>query len=226
MRRRARRCSIASSSSLEAFSAATFSALSWRRTTNISISRSAVGVCRCAGRVGMAHPAASLLTEEHCSSGKTMTSNRSFDTSIPPNESIASFVSLPCSCGLVPRQLFGYGRSDRNSKLIRGLRSEAPAGFRSRRGCGHDPTPVTSHNAPFASYKAPRVHHAARRRGGRLAAGARAQQAVMQVIGFISGRMCSPAPDHPLMQMRGRSCATRRAKPACSAAATTAPTSL
>ena len=32
--------------------------------------------------------------------------------------------------------------------------------------------------------------------------------------------------DHPLMQIRGRSCATRRARPACSAAATTAPTSL
>ena len=53
MRRRERRCSIASSSSLEAFSAATFSALSWRRTASISASRSAAGACRCAGRVGM-----------------------------------------------------------------------------------------------------------------------------------------------------------------------------
>ena len=34
----------------------------------------------------------------------------------------------------MPRQLFGCGRSDRSSKLIRGLGSEAPAGFRSRRG--------------------------------------------------------------------------------------------
>jgi hypothetical protein len=47
----------------------------------------------------------------------------------------------------------GYGRSDWSSKLIRGLRSEAPAGFRSRRGWYREPTPVTSYNAPFASCK-------------------------------------------------------------------------
>jgi hypothetical protein len=39
---------------------------------------------------------ASLLTEEHCSSGNTVMSKRSFDTSIPPKESISIFVSLPC----------------------------------------------------------------------------------------------------------------------------------
>ena len=34
---------------------------------------------------------------------------------------------------------------------------------------------VTPHNAPFSTYKAPGVHHAARRRGGGVAArGARA----------------------------------------------------
>jgi hypothetical protein len=44
IRRRERRCSIASSSSLEAFSAATFSALSWRRRASILASRSAAGV--------------------------------------------------------------------------------------------------------------------------------------------------------------------------------------
>src|SRR5260370_36176288 len=60
----------------------------------------------------------------------------------------------------MPGQLFGYGRSDRSSKLIRGFESETPAGFRSRRGFGHDPAPVTPDNALFASYKTPRVHHA------------------------------------------------------------------
>jgi hypothetical protein len=44
----------------------------------------------------LAQPAASFGTEEHCSSGNTMTSSRSFDTSIPPKESIAIFVSLSC----------------------------------------------------------------------------------------------------------------------------------
>jgi len=39
---------------------------------------------------------ASFGTEEHSSSGKTTTSSRSFDTSIPPKESIAIFVSLSC----------------------------------------------------------------------------------------------------------------------------------
>ena len=39
------------------------------------------------------------------------------------------------------RQLFGYGRSDRSSKLTRGLISEAAAGFRSRQGDDHDRTP-------------------------------------------------------------------------------------
>jgi hypothetical protein len=41
-------------------------------------------------------PAASLRTDEHYCSGNTTTSKRSFDTSIPQNESIAIFVSLPC----------------------------------------------------------------------------------------------------------------------------------
>src|SRR5262245_63097857 len=38
-----------------------------------------------------------------------------------------------------------------------------------------DSAPVSSHNAPFSTYKEARLHHAARRRGGRVAArGARA----------------------------------------------------
>jgi len=36
-----------------------------------------------------------------------------------------------------------FGRSDWSSKLIRGLRSKTAAGFRSRRGRCHEPTPVT-----------------------------------------------------------------------------------
>src|SRR5262249_14516207 len=73
-------------------------------------------------------------------------------------------------------QLFGHGRSDWSTKLIRGLTSEAPAGFQSRRGLSYDDSaPVSPHNAPFPTYKAPRVHHHARRRGGIMAArGARA----------------------------------------------------
>jgi len=50
-------------------------------------------------------------------------------------------------------QLFGYGRSDRSSKLIRGLGSKKAADFRSRRGDGHDRIPVTPHNVLFPSYK-------------------------------------------------------------------------
>src|SRR5262249_47247000 len=72
-------------------------------------------------------------------------------------------------------QLCGYGRSDWSTKLIRGLTSEAAAGFRSRRGPSHDSTLVTPHNAPFSTYKAPRVHHAARLAAAAMAArGARA----------------------------------------------------
>src|SRR5262249_54318387 len=56
---------------------------------------------------------------------------------------------------------------DWSTKLIRGLTSEAAAGFQSRRGLNHDDSaPVTPHNAPFPTYKAARVHHSARRRGG------------------------------------------------------------
>ena len=53
----------------------------------------------------------------------------------------------------MPRQLCGYGRSDWSTKLIRGLTSETPAGFRSRRGPCHDSTLVAPHNAPFSTYK-------------------------------------------------------------------------
>jgi acetyl esterase/lipase len=63
----------------------------------------------------------------------------------------------------VPWQLFGYGRSDRSTKLIRGLISETPAGFWSRRGLSYDDSaPVTPHNAPFPTYKTPEFQRQAR----------------------------------------------------------------
>jgi hypothetical protein len=58
-----------------------------------------------------------------------------------------------------------FGRSDWSAKLIRGLRSKTAAGFRSRRGRCHEPTPVPPHYASFASYKTAGVHCGARRRG-------------------------------------------------------------
>ena len=87
----------------------------------------------------------------------------------------------------MPRQLYGYGRSDWSTKLIRGLTSEAAAGFRSRRGLSYDDSaPVTPHNAPFPTYKAAGVHHAARRRGAAWPLAARAQQpAKVARIGFL-----------------------------------------
>ena len=89
----------------------------------------------------------------------------------------------------MPRQLCGYGRSGWSTKLIRGLTSETPAGFRSRRGPCHDSTLVAPHNAPFSTYKTPRVHHADRRRGGAWPLAARAQQRDrMRRIGVLMNR--------------------------------------
>src|SRR6516225_9681975 len=60
----------------------------------------------------------------------------------------------------MPWQLSGNGRSDWSTKLIRGLKAEAAAGFQSRRGRCCEPTPVTSQYATFSTYKAARVRRA------------------------------------------------------------------
>jgi hypothetical protein len=46
--------------------------------------------------INSAQPGVSLHTEKHTPSGNTKTSKRSFDTSMPPTESSAIFVSHPC----------------------------------------------------------------------------------------------------------------------------------
>jgi ABC transporter substrate binding protein len=87
-------------------------------------------------------------------------------------------------CGLVPRQLFGFGRSDRSSKLIRGFQSKTVAGFRSRRGRCHEPTPVTPHYASFASYKTAGVH-CGDCWGRGMASGGMGAEDCLPIIGFL-----------------------------------------
>src|SRR6516225_2618063 len=60
----------------------------------------------------------------------------------------------------MPWQLSGNGRSDWSTKLIRGLKAEAAAGFQSRRERCREPTPVTPQYAAFATYEAAQVHNA------------------------------------------------------------------
>src|ERR1700739_680258 len=66
----------------------------------------------------------------------------------------------------MPWQLSGNGRSDWSTKLIRGLKAEAAAGFQSRRERCREPTPVTPQYAAFPTYKAARVHYIYRRCDG------------------------------------------------------------
>src|SRR5262252_870808 len=70
----------------------------------------------------------------------------------------------------MPWQLSGNGRSDWSTKLIRGLKAEAAAGFQSRRERCSEPTPATPQYAAFSTYKAARVHLTCRRYGGSVAA--------------------------------------------------------
>src|SRR5215472_14066660 len=60
----------------------------------------------------------------------------------------------------MPWQLSGNGRSDWSTKLIRGLKAEAAAGFQSRRERCSEPTPATPQYAAFSTYKAARAYGA------------------------------------------------------------------
>src|SRR6516165_638961 len=62
----------------------------------------------------------------------------------------------------MPWQLSGNGRSGWSTKLIRGLKAEAAAGFQSRRERRREPTPATPQYAAFPTYKTARVHNASR----------------------------------------------------------------
>src|SRR6516164_1994692 len=53
----------------------------------------------------------------------------------------------------MPWQPSGNGRSGWSTKLIRGLKAEAAAGFQSRRERCREPTPVTPQYAAFTTYK-------------------------------------------------------------------------
>src|SRR5215467_1694272 len=70
----------------------------------------------------------------------------------------------------MPWQLSGNGRSDWSTKLIRGLKAEAAAGFQSRRERCSEPTPATPQYAAFSTYKAARVHQTSGRDGDSVAA--------------------------------------------------------
>ena len=98
----------------------------------------------------------------------------------------------------MPWQLFGYGRNDWSTKLIRGLTSETRAGFQSRRGLRHDTAPVAPHYAAFPTYKTPPIHDAARRCGGGVAGGGAGAAASMPVVGFLS--TVSPVGFEPRLQ--------------------------
>src|SRR5262245_59349257 len=75
-----------------------------------------------------------------------------------------------CSTNIAqPAGSFGTAEEYSSGNTITSRRS-----FRSRRGDGHDRTPVAPQNAAFPTYKTPRVHHTARQRGGLAARGARA----------------------------------------------------
>src|SRR6516164_3010979 len=63
----------------------------------------------------------------------------------------------------MPWQLSGNGRSGWSTKLIRGLKAEAAAGFQSRRERCRESTPVTPQYAAFSTYKAAGVHRQRRR---------------------------------------------------------------
>src|SRR6516165_7195196 len=83
--------------------------------------------------ISAAWPAASLLTENPTPSGRTCTSKRSFEISIPIKTSCDAIILSPsCDCGREPRQLFGREMKDSAGALL---------------DTGEDPTIAYGHGA-------------------------------------------------------------------------------
>src|SRR6516165_6098194 len=83
--------------------------------------------------ISAAWPAASLLTENPSPSGRTCTSKRSFEISIPIKTSCDAVILSPsCDCGREPRQLFGREMKDSAGALL---------------DTGEDPTIAYGHGA-------------------------------------------------------------------------------
>jgi hypothetical protein len=108
----------------------------------------------------------------------------------------------------MPWQLSGNGRNGWSTKLIRGLKAEAAAGFQSRRERCREPTPVTPQYAAFPTYKAARVRYACLRGRSRIAArGARAtaDDASDRLSRSSGERWCAPSISNecPLLAQSG-----------------------
>ena len=113
-------------------------------------------------------PAAASSTTEQLPR-QTTTSRRSFDTSIPEKSLLRPPHPYPADTGCL--QLCGDGAKRAVVRAHSRSLPRRPTGSSNRDpGSGHGPGPGHL-NAPFpTSTEAPRVHHAARRRGGGVAA--------------------------------------------------------
>jgi hypothetical protein len=109
----------------------------------------------------------------------------------------------------MPWQLSGNGRSGWSTKLIRGLKAEAAAGFQSRRKRCRESTPVTPQYAAFPTYKAARVHSGRNRKDDKLTSWS-ASQATHALRGQLAQMFALPPEtsargDGPLFRKVGHS---------------------
>ena len=113
----------------------------------------------------------------------------------PKHCSIILLVPSLLIAGSGPGNCAGIEETTGAPSSIRGLITEAATGFQSRRGRCGEPTPVTPHYAPFATYKTAGVYCDA----GAVASCSHvfAQQPTRAVIGYLSAR--SADTDKPML---------------------------